>query len=163
MLPSVFVRLKLLHLFSFQAPTPLKNQVRSWKCYCANTRLRITLIRTLTYLYQEPTEKGSLQFGNSAWARNGNTSLKCPSWDAHLGFEEGVKTSSSHLSWLCVVGKLSKGTASTCRRQFEISGVIGTVVFPEVIKSLEMESYKVRKLFILLGQYPQDLIILKTL
>ena len=67
------------------------------------------------------------------------------------------------LSYFCVLGKLSKGTTSPCRRQFEIRTAVGTIVFPKVIKSSEMEAYKVRELFILLGQCPQDPIMLKAL
>lgn len=50
--PSVFmIPLKLSHFFPSQVPDPLKNQIRSWKCHCANKSSRITPARTLTYLF----------------------------------------------------------------------------------------------------------------
>lgn len=153
---------KLFHFFPSPVSTPLKNQIISWKCHCTNKNLKTTLMRTLTYLFQEPTEKGSLCLGNSTWARNSNTSLKARAEMSTSDLKKEWKPVPPSLSWFCALGKISKGTTSTWRRQFEISTAIGTTVFPEVIKSLEMESYKSGN-FILLGQCPWDPIMLKAL
>lgn len=59
--------------------------------------------------------------------------------------KKGWKPFPPTLSYFCVLGKLSKGTTSPCRRQFEVRTAVGTIVFPKVIKSLEMEAYKVRE------------------
>lgn len=56
---------EIVSLLPFSSPNPFggKNP-EAEKYYCVNERLRIPFIRTLTYLDQEPTEKGSLCLGD---------------------------------------------------------------------------------------------------
>ena len=101
---------EIVSFLPFSSPNPLGGKSRSWKCHCANKRFRITLVRTLTYLDQEPTEKGSLCLGN----RHG-PGIAPPVWKAQAEISTSYlkkwwKAVFPALPWFCVLGKIPKGT-----------------------------------------------------
>lgn len=57
----------------------------------------------------------------------------------YLLYEEVVKVSFSCPALVLCFRQNTQRNTSICRRKFEIIPVIGTTVFPGVIKSLEME------------------------
>lgn len=131
----------IVSLLPFSSPNSFgEKNPEAQKYYCVNKRLRITLIRTLTYLGQEPTEKGLLCLEDRP-----GSEIATPVWKAQAEMSTSYlkkwwKPVSPTLPWFFVLGKIPKGTTNTCRRKIESSSVIRTTVFPGVIKSLEMES-----------------------